>query len=49
MVKYIVKYLLTRIKGEIMNNGKLVLKKCIHCGKLIEEINSSISDTICCR
>ena len=31
-----------------MNNGNLVIKKCNHCGKLIEELDSKNTDTICC-
>ena len=31
-----------------MNNGKLILKKCLKCGKVIEEIESSACDTMCC-
>ena len=31
-----------------MNNGKLILKKCQHCGKIIEEIEGSFSETFCC-
>lgn len=31
-----------------MNNGKLILKKCLKCGKVIEEIDSSACDTMCC-
>ena len=50
MEKYIAKYSQTNTKKgkNKMNNGKLVLKKCLKCGKIIEEIESTACDTMCC-